>query len=309
MPVHTNRGRYSSSKEWRSIGGTAGWRVTDRKDKISAMTVVYEKHFLLPRSEEDCCKEGRRRGKQEVLSTVKKNPSQWCHWIKKIFWDQRHTHAIHTEQQCPSRQNRLSLESFSWGTTWCFAFALPAGISSQMLALFGLQGPVPRLTWRHTADSYSTHFYTLVVKICDPLTLADSTLCSLLQWKERTGYNEARMECLGNKTAGIWPRSIKCVCMCVCSWAKESNKCMSDQADRVLGSCTFNNRELCNCRHRIATVWPVWCDLITLRPDSKAGFTLQALPNYSAFAFFFYFFFHWQLFFKGKSMLMLQLTS
>lgn len=106
--------------------------------------------------------------------------------------------------------------------------------------------------YSHT-DFYAAHLHTLVVRISDPLTLADSTLCSLFQCKERSSDNEARMECLGNNTAGIWPEPIK-MCVCVCTWAEESNKCMSLQPDIVLGSCTFNIRAMCEHRHRPTTV-------------------------------------------------------
>lgn len=180
-------------------------------------------------------------------------------------------------------------------------FAQPAGISSRMLALFSLQGPVLQLTYKCTADSYSTHLYTLVVKISDPLTLADSTLCSLLQWKESASYNEARMECLGNKTAGIWPESISLsvracvdVCVrarvwvCVCVWAKKSSKCMFDQGGRVPGTCTLITDNFVTAVTRLQPFGR--SDLI--RPDLKAGFKKRkkvARPNYSAFVLFFFF--------------------
>lgn len=117
--MHTYRGRYSSSIAWHNWGGTGGWRV---KDKISAIMIVCEKHFLLPRSEVDCSwrgKAGRRTRTVVNLKNIRRMP---LHCIKKIFWDQRRTHTIYTEQQCPSGQNRLSLESFfSERTRWCFA--------------------------------------------------------------------------------------------------------------------------------------------------------------------------------------------
>lgn len=96
--MHTYRGRYSSSIAWHSWGGTGGWRV---KDKISAIMIVREMHFLLPRSEVDCSwrgKAGRRTRTVVNLKNIRRMPLH----KENLLGPKTHTNNLH----------RLSLGSF-----------------------------------------------------------------------------------------------------------------------------------------------------------------------------------------------------
>lgn len=229
----------------------------------------------------------------------------------RILWDQRRTDTIYTEQQCQSGQNRLSLESLFLESYMMLCFAQPSLLGSVhrcwLCSAFRDQCShwLTSTLLTRTAHTY-THlqwrFLTPWPLLTAPCVLPSNEKRKLTIMKPEwsvwaiNSWNRARVHLSVYVCVCVCKLCLRACVVCVCGW--ESNKCMSDQADIVPGTCIFNNRELCDCRHRTATVWPAWCDLITLRPDSKAGFTSQVLQNPSAFAFFFFF----QLL-KGKRML------